>query len=261
MRYWYGGRSLPRRVGQLVAAAVALVAGLTALGLLLTKVLRGSAFERADAQADVVLARDRTPTWNRVTHYATLLAETRTVVVVGAVLFLLFLLALRRWREPLFIATVLVGEVAIFVTITLLVDRHRPPVPHLDAAPPTSSFPSGHTAAAVSLYGGAAVVAWRTARRGLLRALAALVGIVVPVAVALSRVYRGMHFPTDVLAGALLGSSWLALVAVTLLGGAGGAATSASVGQRSSSSGRRARRTQNSLPSGSASTTQVTSSP
>jgi len=261
MRHRYGGRSLPRRVGQLVAAAVALGAGLTAVGLLLTKVLRGSAFERADAQADVVLARDRTPTWNRVTHYATLLAETRTVVVVGAVLFLLFLLALRRWREPLFIATVLVGEVAIFVTITLLVDRHRPPVPHLDAAPPTSSFPSGHTAAAVSLYGGAAVVAWRTARRGLLRALAALVGIVVPVAVALSRVYRGMHFPTDVLAGALLGSSWLALVAVTLLGGAGGAAASAPVGQRSSSSGRRARRTQNSLPSGSASTTQVTSSP
>lgn len=211
------GRSLARGAGRLLAGAIALVAVLTGIGLLLTKVLARSAFERADGRADVVLARDRTPTWNTVTHYATLLAETRTVVVAGAVLFLVFLLALRRWREPVFLLTVLAGEVVIFVTITLLVDRHRPPVPHLDAAPPTSSFPSGHTAAAVSLYGGAALVVWRTVRVVALRALAAFAGIGVPIAVALSRLYRGMHFPTDVLAGAVLGSSWLALVAVTLL--------------------------------------------
>ena len=44
----------------------------------------------------------------------------------------------------------------------LVIDRQRPDVPHLDAAPPTSSFPSGHTGAAVALYGGLAViVGWR----------------------------------------------------------------------------------------------------
>ncbi len=217
MRSRYHGRSVGRIAVRLLLGAITLVAVLTGIGLLLTKVLARSAFERADGKADVVLAQDRTPTWNTITHYATLLAETRTVVVAGAVLILAFLLALRRWREPLFLLTVLVGEVVIFVTITLLVDRHRPPVPHLDAAPPTSSFPSGHTAAAVSLYGGFALVVWRTVRVAALRALAVVAGIGVPVAVALSRLYRGMHFPTDVLAGALLGSSWLALVAATLL--------------------------------------------
>ncbi len=243
---------------RLGGGAVALVAGMTAVGLLLTKVLGRSSFERADAQADVVLARDRTPTWNTVSHYTTLLAETRTVVVAGAVLCLVFLLALRRWREPMFLATVLVGEVTIFVAITLLVDRHRPPVPHLDAAPPTSSFPSGHTAAAVSLYGGSALLVWRMARVALLRGIAVLVGVVVPLAVALSRVYRGMHFPTDVLAGAVLAAGWLAIVATTLLRATGHRPVR---GQLSSSAGVRTRRTQNSLPSGSASTTQVTSSP
>lgn len=256
MRRRYDG-GLRAAALRLLAGAVALVAGMTALGLLLSNVWARSRFERADAQADVVLARGRTPAWNTVTHYATLLAQTRTVVAAGALLCLASLVVLRRWREPVFLTLVLVGEVTIFVTITVLVDRHRPPVPHLDAAPPTSSFPSGHTAAAVSLYGGSALLVWRSVRVAVLRALAIVVGVAVPVAVGLSRVYRGMHYPTDVLAGAVLGCSWLALVAATVLGAAVGPAP----GQPSTSSGRSACRTQNSLPSGSARTTHETSSP
>lgn len=189
----------------------------TLVGLLITHVLVHSRLERADGQADVILARDRTPTWNTVTHYATLLAETRTVVAVGLVIVLLLGLILRRWREAVFLAVALVGEVTIFVTITLLVHRHRPPVPHLDAAPPTSSFPSGHTAAAVALYGGLAVLGWRSARRAAVRGLALLAGVAAPVAVAMSRVYRGMHFPSDVIAGALLAAGWLAVLVAVLL--------------------------------------------
>ena len=109
------------------------------------------------------------------------------------------------------VAVAVTGEVLIFLAITLLVDRPRPLVKHLDVAPPTSSFPSGHTAAAVALYGAWALLAWQRSRSAPLRGLLTLLAIAVPTAVALSRMYRGMHYPTDVLAGALLGTGWLAV--------------------------------------------------
>jgi undecaprenyl-diphosphatase len=42
--------------------------------------------------------------------------------------------------------------------------------------------------------------------------------VLVPVVVAMSRMYRGMHYPTDVIAGALLGCCWLAVTSAVLLG-------------------------------------------
>lgn len=80
----------------------------------------------------------------------------------------------------------------------------------LDVAPPTSSFPSGHTAAAVALYGGIAILALRVYGRRRAALTGAVVLWCIPVIVGLSRLYRGMHYPS--LAGALTGGLWLLLV-------------------------------------------------
>ena len=74
--------------------------------------------------------------------------------------------AFGRWRESLVVIYAVVGETAIFMATTLFIDRPRPTVTHLDVAPPTSSFPSGHTAAAVCFYGSiAAIVVWHSRKR------------------------------------------------------------------------------------------------
>ena len=202
----------------LLASAVLLWLALVLVGHLLGHQWKNSALVRWDASVDRRLAADRQDPWNDITHLATFLAETITVIAIGLIAFVLLRARLKRWREPVCLAVTLIGEVTIFVSTTLLVDRARPPVRHLDSAPPTSSFPSGHTAASVALYGGLAVLAWRLGAAGWLRLVATVLAVLVPVLVAGSRMYRGMHYPTDVIAGALLGCCWLVVTSTVILG-------------------------------------------
>jgi undecaprenyl-diphosphatase len=211
------GAAVRSAAARLVPAAVLLWALLVGAGFVLTHWLTDTSFHDWDGWVNRWFARHRSGTWNTLTHLVTFSAETFTVIGIGLLFFVGMRLVLGRWRESLFLAVVLVGEVTIFVSTTFVIDRHRPQVAHLDGAPPTSSFPSGHTAASVALYGGLAVIAWSASNRGWLRKLAVAGAIAIPVLVALSRLYRGMHFPTDVMFGALLAAVWLYVCARVLL--------------------------------------------
>jgi membrane-associated phospholipid phosphatase len=202
---------------RLTASAVVLWAMLAGIGCALTRGLNHSAFERWDRSVDRWFVGRRTQFWNDVTRIGSHAAETITVIALAVILVVGLRFALGTWEASLFLALAVIGEVAIFLCVTLVIDRPRPRVPRLDSAPPTSSFPSGHVAAAVALYGAVAVVVWSYSRREWLRAAALVIAITVPIVVGLSRLYRGMHYPTDVLAGALLGSLWLLTVTLVLM--------------------------------------------
>ena len=116
----------------------------------------------------------------------------------------------RHWAQIAFLVGALVIEVTTFVTTTFIVDRERPAVPHLDAGPPTSSFPSGHAAAAIVLYVGLALITLSLVRNTIVRSLAWILAVGLPIAVALSRLYRGMHHPTDVIASMIGAAGCLA---------------------------------------------------
>lgn len=201
---------------RLALPAVLIAAAVIGIGLLLTRVLDASWVATEDRELSSELAASRTEDGKVVTSVFTLLAETPTIVALTAVAAVVFRLVFHRWRESVIVVCAVVGETLIFWLTTLLIDRQRPRIPQLDEAPPTSGFPSGHTAASVAFYGAVAlVVLWHT-RRAWLRWLAVAVAIAVPLAVGASRLYRGMHFPTDVLAGLLLGAAWLSTVGARL---------------------------------------------
>jgi membrane-associated phospholipid phosphatase len=202
---------------RLAGGAVALWGLLCLIGVLVTHVLVHGTVQSVDRGVDVWFAAHRTGVWNSVTAVGSAMAEVQVAIAVTAVVVLLLRWRLGRWYESGVLVAAMVGELVVFYAATKIVHRPRPPVIRLDAAPPTSSFPSGHTAAAVALYGCIAIlVLWIYGRRRATRA-AVVVLCCVPVVVGLSRVYRGMHYPTDVLAGALLGGLWLLLVITTLL--------------------------------------------
>ena len=201
----------------LAIVAVALWGVMCGLGLLLTHSLHATAIERWDGSVNPWFVARRSPRWNTVTHWLTYAGETATVIALGLIVFVVVRLSLHRWRESVFLAVALVGEVTIFVCTTLVIERHRPGVPHLDLAPPTSSFPSGHTAAAITLFGALAILAVRMTTRRWPRILAVSCAILLPLSVALARIYRGMHFPTDVLGSVILALVWLSVTSAVIL--------------------------------------------
>jgi undecaprenyl-diphosphatase len=199
------------QAGQLVGSYVVLTAVFTVIGMLITGPLADSAFVRADEDASQWFADRRTPLLDDLTWWGSMLADTYVKIVVTALAAGFMLWRWRRWREPLLVVAALVVEASAFITITTLVGRPRPAVARLESSPVDSSFPSGHTAAAVAYAAIAIVVFWHT-RRVWVRLFTVFVTVAVPVIVGLSRTYRGMHHVSDVIAGALLGAAAVLLV-------------------------------------------------
>jgi undecaprenyl-diphosphatase len=216
------GRPAPRPVTRgvvlrLLGTLVALALVLTGIGLVLTKVFGSSDVVGFDQAVIRQVVRDRTPTLDRLTDVGSSLSDTPVAIAATAVLMVVLRVWLGRWRESLVVLTAIGGELLYFLVVTNAVDRQRPGVRQLDEAPPTSSFPSGHTAAAVALYGCVAVVLLRQMQQRMLARILAILCFCVPVAVGVSRVYRGMHFPSDVVFGALGGGIWLMAVVAALM--------------------------------------------
>jgi undecaprenyl-diphosphatase len=194
----------------LLVCAVVLALALVGVGWVLAKVVHDDGIGRADAGVSRWFAGERTADLNDATVFTSEVGGTLAVTALAVVAVAFAAFVWRRWREPMLVAVAVAGEVLIFLLVTMLVDRGRPPVRHLDEAPPTSSFPSGHTAATIVLWGSLAVLANQRARSALVRNLFLVLAFVVPLLVATSRMYRGMHFLTDVVGGVLLGGLWLA---------------------------------------------------
>lgn len=203
---------LPTRIAQLLVVAVVLLAVMVGLGWLLTATEAGSVVDDADVAAVQWLADHRTPTLDAVSDPADELGNTLVVISLGAVAAVLGMAVLRHVRPLVVLAVGLVGQLVLFVASSLLVGRQRPPVEHLDEKlPPTSSFPSGHTGAAIALYGGIALLVFG-ATRAWWRWLVVAVAVVVVVVVAVARLYRGAHHPSDVTGSLLLSLPWLLAV-------------------------------------------------
>jgi undecaprenyl-diphosphatase len=199
-----------------VVTLLLLLGSTLGVGWLLTRSSIGEPFEQRDGALVRWLAGNRTAVLDAVSGPVGDLGRTWVVVGIGVVAAIVSGLAFRSWRPVVVLALALVGELAVFLTTTVVIDRPRPPVAHLDAhLPPTSSFPSGHTAAAVCLYGAVAAIVLAGGRGRWRRIVPALAAAVV-LAVALSRLYRGAHYPTDVLTSVLFAGTWLVVVLRTV---------------------------------------------
>jgi len=148
------------------------------------------------------------PFYQVVLFYGWLLGVRQVALAAaGVVLVLVF----NRWGGLLMLGGAL--SAAVYQALDLVVQRPRPDphLVHVVAVTPSNSFPSGHTVFFTWFSILLVVTLGRRLPRRLKAAAWVLAGLVI-VATGFSRVWAGAHWPSDVLAGFLLGSGWTLLV-------------------------------------------------
>ncbi|NUT21797.1 MAG: phosphatase PAP2 family protein [Hamadaea sp.] len=160
------------------------------------------------------LAAHRAPALTTVQIAITTLGDAKVLVPLVALAAIVVAWQLRSW-EPVVLALVGLGGIHLLTSlIKVLVARPRPNPPN-QAVPVTGfSFPSGHTTGSLV---GFCLLAWLISmltRNVAVRWAVWSAAVVFAVLVGLSRVYLGVHYPSDVIGGWLLALAWLGAVAI-----------------------------------------------
>ncbi len=194
----------------LTVGAVILVGTSWLFGKIAEDVVTGDPLTVVDAEIAVWLHRHATPTLTEAMKLVSLLAWWP--VVTGICLFTASCFVWKRSRYPL-LALMLTVPVGMLLNAMLKYAFHRPRPPWDDPilVIESFSFPSGHAMAAILLYGFLAAFGVRKAQAWRWRVLAVFAAGLLIVLIGFSRLYLGVHYLSDVLAGMAAGSAWLAL--------------------------------------------------
>jgi membrane-associated phospholipid phosphatase len=197
-----------------------LIALLAASSLLFSKlaedVARGEAIVSFDKTIAVSLHSHATGLATEVLSAVTWLGGAQVLLAV-TLLAGAWLLSRRRVAHAALMGVALAGGEWLNVLLKATFDRPRPSFSEPLATAAGFSFPSGHAMSSLTVYGALAFVIMASvkSRRAQVLAVVPIVGLVV--AIGFSRVYLGVHYVSDVLAGYSAGLAWLTLSVLVLL--------------------------------------------
>lgn len=143
---------------------------------------------------------------------------TGTVAMMLAVVPATFLALTGLRRAALLLVSATAGGMALNLLLKLFYHRPRPQIFPWATNVVSSSFPSGHAMNAVIVYGTIAYLITRLSRSGAVTTAAQILTVVVVLGICTSRVYLGVHYPSDVLGGLIIGGAWALFCAAAVEG-------------------------------------------
>lgn len=205
----------PRRAARTLGIAWLLILlGVLAVGWVLTHPLQ-STVDPWDNGVNRWFADHRTSELDLAADIGSKVADTIIGLAVALVLAVWVSRKMGTWRPAVYYAVLVGPTLALYLIVTALIPRDRPPVKILDPGlVPDHSFPSGHVFTSIVVYCATALLLnayvprWRSWTWLL---------FLVPLVVAPSRLYQGAHHPTDVMTSLLFAPIWVAVVARVLL--------------------------------------------
>lgn len=196
----------------LIMGLAAAIGALVFLAWLANEVLAGDTVLFDEAVRDLI-HQYASPSVTWIMQIVTFLGSAYFLIPFGSLVTVVFLLA--KWRRALvlFLLT-MSGATALNWTLKLIFGRTRP-MPFFDIPVPESfSFPSGHALLSLCFYSVLASIIAARVKNPVIRLAVWLIAVLLVVAIGLSRLYLGVHYPSDVLAGYAAAMIWIVTVAI-----------------------------------------------
>jgi membrane-associated phospholipid phosphatase len=197
------------RLGLPTVAVAAFLQSVASFALLAQAYAAGYAIVQVDARLANALHANLVPSATTAFSAVTTLGSTAVLALIVSAAAA-YLVPRRRGREAALLAVTLVGAQLLTWILKAIFERPRPTFDDPVTTASWFSFPSGHALSSIAVYGALAYVFVAGVRSR--RARAALAGVaVLVVVIGFTRLYLGVHYLTDVLAGYSAGLAWLLL--------------------------------------------------
>jgi undecaprenyl-diphosphatase len=196
-------------VGLLIAVAAAVLFGL------LAGIVQGGWTQSVDEAVLQWLAALRSPTLDSIMYDITTLGDGIVLIMIVLIASVFLWLTKHHWSVYILMVGMVGGKI-LNTVLKAAFDRTRPSVVEWFYEVTSPSFPSGHAMGAFITYGTVAYLVGRLSPTPLLRNVTWLIAALTISAIGVSRMYLGVHYPSDVIAGFMAGLAWLAFVAASV---------------------------------------------
>ena len=197
---------LPYIITTLIAT-ILVIAG-TKLFIKLTKGLKSEFLATFDATISEVIVGYRNPFLTKYFLFVTNLGDTLGYLIVFTVTIFLFYIILKSWKYLAQITLVMVLALSSNMILKQIINRARPVTEHLVTVK-TLSYPSGHAMMAMAFYGFLIYLFFTLKMHKSIKVILIILCAILILSIGISRIYLGVHYPSDVVGGFIAGFIWI----------------------------------------------------
>jgi len=192
----------------ILLALIIVVAGIK-IFLELTESLQSEYLSQYDRKITDFIISFRSPELNKILQFITNIGDIYGYLVVGLISSIVFYLKFKNWRFVIQMVFVLVISGLSNLALKQAINRPRPEIEHLVSVA-TLSYPSGHAMSAISFYGFLIYLCYGFKMNKWIKSGIIIFFTLLIFTIGISRIYLGVHFPSDIAGGFIAGLIWVA---------------------------------------------------
>jgi len=191
----------------IILALIIVVVGINVF-IELTNTLNSDLIAKYDAAITEYVISFRTPFLNKILQFITNLGDLYGYIVVTTICSLFFFFKFKNWRYVAQLVFVIIVSGLSNLALKEVINRARPTAEHLVSVQ-TLSYPSGHAMSATAFYGFLIYLCYFLKINKWLKAILIFLCSFLIVSIGISRIYLGVHFPSDIAGGIIAGTIWV----------------------------------------------------